>query len=283
MKIRLLLIIVVAVGVVLFSGCPPAGVTDIPPGYIGKILTPTGWEQGEPRGAGQVDLGASANNGTENKLVMCESSSTTIKELFRPADPQSQDANLREDHRVLTRDGIPASVDIYVQVGVINEKKWIDSIFAQITPIPDPSVGRRAYITLEMVYSRLAQPIIRGKTRQIFAGYDNYHSVMNHYEQINAQIGGMIASTFKESKVPLMLIAVQLSNVKPDEAIWAAMNRKAAAQADAEAANILGQSLRQNPGYLQKYKWDTLREIKGSGTTVIVNDGGITGTNVPVR
>jgi regulator of protease activity HflC (stomatin/prohibitin superfamily) len=281
MKSKLLVVVGLFGVVILLGGCADE-IRDIPPGYIGKILTPTGWEQAEPRAAGQVNIGTRSQNGTGNQLVLCESTSTTIKEPFGPANPQDPDPNYRVDHRVLTQNGVPVSVDIYVQVGVINDKKWIDSIFAQITPTPDQTQGRLSWISLQTVYDRLARPIIRGKTRQIFAGYDNYESVMAHYEQINARIGGMVASTFKDSKVPLMLVAVQLSNIKADDAIWAALNRKAAAQAEADAANIIGKAMRDNPGYLQKYKWDKLVEIKGAGTTVIVNDGGATGTSVPV-
>ena len=43
------------ISVLMLSGCTGPAVRSIPAGYIGRVLTPTGWEQ-STRSAGQVDL-----------------------------------------------------------------------------------------------------------------------------------------------------------------------------------------------------------------------------------
>ena len=95
----------------------------------------------------------------------------------------------------------------------------------------------------------------------------------------------MVSDTFTRNKVPLDLIDGQLSNVKVDPKIWDAMNKKVAAESDVKTINMIGEAIRKNPGYIQKYKWDQLEKISGKGVTIIVNDGGgrDVGYNIPVR
>ena len=59
-------------------------VKQIAAGYVGRVLTPTGWED-RIYEAGQVDLGTKHFSGTYNTLVLLEASSTTVKEQFTSA------------------------------------------------------------------------------------------------------------------------------------------------------------------------------------------------------
>src|SRR5262245_17037129 len=88
----------------ILCGCVGPEVRSIPAGYMGRVLTPTGWEQ-SPRSEGQVDLRGVNGNGNFSVLVLLEASSTTVKEQFLAAnaDPGKQD---NTDHRVTTKDGV---------------------------------------------------------------------------------------------------------------------------------------------------------------------------------
>jgi len=264
-----LLILVAILPLLSLTGCNN-DIRSVPPGYIGKMLTPTGWEN-QIHEAGQLDIGVQGWDGRSNQLVICEATSVTIKESFgKPTKEVS------EDHRIIGKDKVPFSVDMYVQVMVPDEKKLRDSIFAQVTPKPlQGGDGRVSRITLSDIYIRFAQMTIRGKAREIFTEYQGYQDVMGQYNLVSKRIAGMIAETFEENKVPLKLLAGQLSNVKADETVWAAENQKAAATAQVEVIDKIGVAMRNNPAYLEKYKWDVLKEIAGKQSlTIIVNSGG---------
>src|SRR5215469_17593135 len=127
----------IAVVAVSLSAC---NVKEIPAGYVGRVLTPTGWED-KIYEAGQVDLGTKHFIGTYNTLVLLEASSTTVKEQFMSA-AMSPD---RQDHRVLTKNGTPLAVDVYVRAMAPDDPKQRNNIFALVTPAisandPDVSV-----------------------------------------------------------------------------------------------------------------------------------------------
>lgn len=113
MKKSILMSITIIATALMLSSCENV-VRTIPSGFVGKELTPTGFAN-EILESGQVDLGATNNNGTSTSLVLLEVSTTTIKESF---DIAGADKNEVGDHRVRTKDGAPVSVDIYVQVAV---------------------------------------------------------------------------------------------------------------------------------------------------------------------
>ncbi|KKQ81345.1 MAG: hypothetical protein UT05_C0019G0004 [Parcubacteria group bacterium GW2011_GWF2_38_76] len=275
--VRVIALIALSVGaVVIVTGC--AKIVNLPPGYVGKILTPTGWES-KIYEMGQIDIGDLDNSGRGNRAVMLEATSVTIKEQFKTSDKDD------EDHRIMSKDRIPLVVDIYMQTQLPTDKRMRDSIFAQVTPkLEKGDEGRVFTITLQDVYERFAKMTIRGKTREIFSRY-TADEVMTNYNRVNKEIKAMVSDTFMRNKVPLDLIDGQLSNVKVDPEIWKAMNKRMAAESDVKTINLIGDAIRRNPGYVQKYKWDQLEKIAGKGTTIIVNDGGgrDVGYNVPLR
>jgi hypothetical protein len=247
-------------------------VKQIPAGYIGRVLTPTGWEQ-KMLEAGQVDLGTSNSNGTYNTLVLLESTSTTIKEQFMSAE-MSPD---KQDHRILTKKGTPLAVDVYIRGMIPDQDTERNSIFAQVTPIAG-SIDKVSTISIQAIYEHFAMMDVRSKVRAIFAKYDDYQDVYAHYTDISNGIGTMIVTTFAENKVPLKLQNEQLGNVKPDETLWTAQNQAAAASSQVSAINALGDALRKNPGYLQYMKWEALKKIAETGSakgtnTLIITDG----------
>lgn len=256
------------------TGC--ADIRNIPPGHIGKMREANGWEKGI-RQSGLVNV-ATYFTYYDNHLVICESSATTVKESFdRPSDTNP------EDHRVLTADKVPLAVDLFVQVTIPSDPTLVDSIFQEVTARPavtgkddkgrDELDSKLFEITLEMIYDKFARMIVHGQTREIFAKYKNLDDVINNYEKVNSQIQKMVGDTFKAEHIPLQLLAAQISNIKPDTRVWEARNKQAAAASEVAAINLVGDAIRRNPGYIQKMKWDALKEIAGKGTNITVIEG----------
>ncbi|KKR01038.1 MAG: hypothetical protein UT26_C0036G0017 [Microgenomates group bacterium GW2011_GWC1_39_12] len=268
MKIfRITMLVVLLASAIGISGCT-TNVVNIPAGFVGKMLTPTGW-QDKWLEAGQVDLGVKNSNGTYNTLVLLEVTSTTVKESFL------QEGSGGEDHRVLTQDGVPVSVDVYVRLMVPEDDETRTAILAQVTPVHiegDPNEVKR--IMVQDIYVKFAQPEVRGKIREKFASYENYGAVYLEFSSIPEQLGVSMTTIFEKNNVPLSLMSVSLSNVKPDEAIWTAMNQVVAAEAEAKAIATIGQALRDNPEYAAYLQWVYLEKIAQTGTnTVIIVDG----------
>ena len=74
MKIKQILRTVAAMAllvVVVISLTSCAKIVNIPPSYVGKILTPTGWES-KIYEMGQMDIGDFDNEGRGNRAVMLE-------------------------------------------------------------------------------------------------------------------------------------------------------------------------------------------------------------------
>jgi len=261
-------------------GCSPNYVS-VPPGYIGKVLTPKGYSE-EIHEAGQVDIGTTDSNGMQNTLVICEASTVTIKESF--------DKSTEGDHRISTRNpkkSPPLSVDVRVQVALPfgdDAKAQREAIFAMVTP-QKSTTERVSFIELSQVYTSSAAGTVRNRIREIFSRCEDYDDVMSRYSQINSEISKAIAGAFKENHTPLVLLSAELSNVKPDEAVTAAQNQFAASQSEIDQINAVGKAIQANPGYLEMKKWEVIREAAGKGATIIIDasDKGRMTTTLPLK
>lgn len=271
----LLAAIALAIVAMVASACMGTNVREIPAGYVGRILTPTGW-QDTILEAGQVDLGVRSNNGTYNTLTLLEATSTTVKEQFLQSEGKD-DATDKEDHRVVTQDGVPLSVDVYIRAIAPEEQKARNNVFVQVTPA-DTKDGLVKIITVQNVYERFAKQDVRSRIRGMFAGYKDYRAAYGNFNGISDELGRAIDETFKKTGVPLKLQNVSLSNVKPDETVWAAQNRLSAADSQALEIAKVGEAIKGNPGYLEFLKWQSLQSIAREGSakgtnTIIITDG----------
>jgi regulator of protease activity HflC (stomatin/prohibitin superfamily) len=260
----------------VFTGCR-AQIRDIPPGHVGKILTPKGWQEGF-KSPGQVDILPTDVNRMGNKLILMDASSITVKESFTK---RSDD----DDHRMLTKDQVPLNVDVYVQLAAPSSEKepsQLDFVFAMVPPAEVQGQDRVYRVNIEEIYNRFAQQHVRGKLRSIFSVYSNYAAVVDNYSVISTQAEEVVASTLKQNNVPLRLLAATLSNVKPDKKMWDArvMEEAADAQISMEKKRMdgIGKALRENPEYREFMQWEKLEQIvsKGnqSGNIFILNLNG---------
>jgi regulator of protease activity HflC (stomatin/prohibitin superfamily) len=248
----------------LASGC--GYITQIPSGYVGKVLNPTGFDTAVLQ-PGQVNLGA------RGYLVLLEATSVTVAEKFRAAD-QSDD---KQDHRIITRDGVPVTIDMYVRVALPSDATIMNNIFLLATPTgtEKPRVSK---IALQDIYTRFAQLTVRGKVREIIAGYDNFQAVTAHYAEINRQVGLAVVQVFTDSVVPLKLQDAQLSQVLPDPQVWDAEVKKKTADVQVYTINQVGQAMADNPGYQEFLKWQSLQTIastaaQSGNNMIIITDG----------
>jgi hypothetical protein len=265
MKTKIVLIISV---MMMFIGCSNA-IREIPAGFVGKKLTPSGWDKSILE-AGQVDIGMVNGDGTYTTLVLLEATSISIKESFGQSS-----ANDQEDHRILIGK-TPVTVDVYVRMMVPREPEKRNAVFAQITP---QNVGDRiSKITVENIYNQFAKMDVRSGIRAVLQKQDSVTYIIKNLDKFSEDLGAMTIKMFERSGVPLLVQNVTLSNIKMDQSVWEAENQKAAALAQVDAIKQIGAALRANPEYGLFKKYDTYEKIKdkiGSFTIIDGNPNGI--------
>jgi hypothetical protein len=239
----------------------------VPPGYTGKVLTPQGWDHRilEP---GQVDLGTVGSSGLGSSLILLEGVTTTVREKFQEAAANED----KVDDRVLTRDGVPLTLTIYIRLTAPADDASRNAVFAQMTPAP--SKDRVSIIKLQDVYDRFAKMDVRNRIRAIVASYDNYKSLYANFNSANEKINGAVSAVFSGNGVPLAFQNAGISNAKPDQKVWDAENEKVAAQARADAMNIISAAVKADPNNLITLKWQYLQKITevaaANGTKIII-------------
>jgi len=255
--------IVICIIALLLVSCSN-DIRNIPAGYIGKKLTPSGWDKNILE-AGQVDIGTSSWSGSYTSLVILEATSISLKESFGQAKKQGD-----EDDRIIIGK-TPVTVDVYVRMRIPSEKEKRNAIFAQITPVNIRD--RESKISVQAIYEQFAKMDIRSGIREVLQKETTVDTITRNLEKFNSMLGAMTIKYFEKSGVPLDVQNVTISNVKVDASVWEAENKLAAAATNVRAIDMEGAALRRNPEYLMKMKWEAVT----SGKTVILNEG-----NVPV-
>lgn len=222
---------------------------EIPAGYVGKMLMPTGWQKGILE-AGQVDIGTKNSNGSYTTLVLLEATSISVKEEFSSSS--------QEDHRILIGK-TPVAVDVYVRMSVPQEPEKRNALFALITA--KQHGDRISIIQVEDVYNRFAKMDVRSGIRSVLQKEDSVNNIIKNLDKFNDKLGAMAIQMFERSGTPLIVQNVTISNVKMDATIWEAENQKAAALAQVEVINKVGAALRANPEYLSIRRYDTYEKI----------------------
>lgn len=246
---------------------------NIPPGFIGKVITPTGFEK-EIRETGQVDLGEVQSDGQANSLVLLEATTITVKEPF--AKDQ-----VGEDHRIKLKDGYVIA-DIYVQFALPTDPLLRENAFACVTATADTLLDSRvATIKLEDIYAKFAKMNVRAKSRLAFNDYKNADDVMNNLAKVEGEVAKIIAQVIKDSKAPIELTSVSISNVKEDETIVESKNKTESASNEVLTIDKIGQAIRNNPQYVEYYKWQVISEVMAKNpNAVLIIDAGKGNVNI---
>lgn len=264
--ISIVVLIVMFMGLLLgATGC--WRMTVIPSGYIGKILTPSGFNK-EFLPPGQVNLGGASCVGNQSRLVILENTTMTQVEMFR----DSKSSNDGQDHRIVTKDGVPTTVDMYVRVTLPDDNEIKNLIFLQVTPEKSDN-ELIAKITLANIYARFVEMDTRNRVRDVISKYLNFQDVLNNYSKVNQEVTAAVIAAFKDSHVPLKLQDAQLSQVLPDPQVWDSEVKKKASEALQSQIQALGETIASNPSYIKYLQWQAMQEIAKTGNLIIVTDG----------
>lgn len=269
--VSIILVVIILAMMLPLTGCFQT--VTVPSGYIGRILNPSGWESAilPP---GQVNIGAGSITGQQSKLVLIEATTITYLETFRDAAASDD----KHDHRIITRDGVPVAVDMYVRLTLPNDKSMRDRIFMEVTPEPWPENKNISVITLYNVYKRFVEMDVRNRVRDIVSSYDKFQDLLGAgYGEANRKITAAAIAAFKTANIPLNLEDAQLSQILPDPQVWDSEVKKKAAEAFQDQIGIIGRSIKDNPDYLEYLKWQALQAIAATGAAkgnnlIIVTD-----------
>jgi hypothetical protein len=224
---------------------------NISPNYIGMKLTPTGYED-TIYTPGQVDIGTTSQAGQGNQLVLIQRSGVEIKEQFLGKEGNKDGA----DHRCLTQDQNPMTLDVRLVLALPDYstpqgKKDLKTLFMLGNPTPMQGNSRILVLSAESVYEQQAQLQVRGYIRKICSQYPDFSAAFKSFgaekENLTDRIAASVGKVLVEQGVPLRLVGVQVSNMKPDDTVVEAQVAQKAAEARTAAIKTLTDFLDQDP------------------------------------
>lgn len=208
---------------------------NIGPNEIGMMLTPSGYEN-KIYSPGQINLGTTDNDGQGNTLVLIQRSGIQVKESFDGAQANPD----HEDHRCLTKDNAPVSLDVRLLFALPDYNtpdglKDLKRIFLLGNPSGDSNDTQIQRISAQSVYEQQAQQAVRGKIRQICVSYANFDAMNTAFADTSDQglvhrIETSVADVMRLTGVPLRLVSAYPSNMKPDPVVVNATVQQLAAE-----------------------------------------------------
>jgi hypothetical protein len=257
----------------------------VPPNYIGMILTPTGYEN-KIYTPGQADIGDKATTtGMANSLVLIQRSGLQVKEGFigRDASPD------KEDHRCLSADRLPFTLDVRLLLALPDQtteagKKDLQRLFLLGNPKKMDGKDRVMVLDAQQIYADQAQQEVRGRIRNMCAKMADFKAAFEAFQakdkaNLSRMIEHEVASVLKLKGVPLGIVSVEVSNLKPDQSVTDALVQQAAAREQQKTIDDLSRFLQGSPARLTIYQIQVNREIamagiaKGNGFIYQVGSG----------
>src|SRR5215471_14168907 len=164
------LVIVAIVASVILAACYQS-FQNIPPNYIGMMLTPSGYED-TVYTPGQVDIGTTTAAGQGNQLVLIQRSGIAVKEQFLGKGSSKDGA----DHRCLTQDQNPMTLDVRLVLALPDYatpqgKKDLRTLFTLGNPTSTQGNNRILLLSAGSVYEQQAQLQVRGHIRKVCSQY----------------------------------------------------------------------------------------------------------------
>lgn len=263
---------------------------NVPPNAIGMVLTPTGYD-GKIQTPGQVNLGdINTTNGEGNSLVLIERNGVPEKESFAGRDA-SED---HEDHRCLTGQGEPATIDVRMLLALPDYKTKegtadLQRLLLLGRPVNDKNQKRTMWITAQSVYRDQAQQQARGRIRQVCAQYPTFDGLLKAFGDDTAngltkKIEVAISHSMVEAGVPLRLVNATVSNLKPDPTVLDAISARLASEKRVDAIKVVTDFLSEDKtgGRQKVYNLQVIQEIvaKAGSTghnTIFMTDVGTPG------
>ena len=239
---------VATVGLSACGGMSQSQYESVPAGYVGKVLTPQGWQRGIIE-AGQVNLGGTDSDKRSNNLVLLESGGFQVKESF------AQDADDHQDHRISTAGvngsgQMPVATDVYIRLRVPANETLRNRVFAEITAGPSQNNPRVSWITVQAVYDRFVHQEARSIIRRIVGSYADDRAISANRAEIELALTTALHDRLIQLNAPLELQSVTLSNVMADDTVQSSRNRNGASSSDAANIDAVGAAVARNPSYV---------------------------------
>jgi hypothetical protein len=255
------------------AGCVDQEYVNVPPNFIGLILTPSGYDGGiyEP---GQVNIGGVSQGRYGNRLVLIQRSGFAVKEQFMKGDPDN--ARDTEDHRCVVGPRLePMTLDTRLLLALPDYSTptgKADLMRLALLGNPQPTANRVLQMTASSIYVEQARLQVRGKIREVCSEFDSVEAVFKAVADpsgngFSQRIKKAVATALVESKVPLHLVDAVVSNVKPDPSVMDAISAKQAAEKRVEAIQVITKFLAQDPDGSRRlvYRMQVLQEIMATG------------------
>jgi SPFH domain / Band 7 family len=292
-KFALVAVSALALGTFALGGCWEREFANIPPNYIGLMLTPSGYDGGvyEP---GQVDIGGVGPSRYGNRLVLIQRSGFAVKEQFMKGDPDNPRDT--EDHRCVVGSRLePMTLDTRLLLALPDYSTpagKADLMRLALLGNPQGNNGRVMQLTALSIYLEQAKLQVRGKIREVCSTFESVEAVFRSVADpgesgFSQRIKKAVATALVESKVPLHLVDAVVSNVKPDPSVMDAIAAKQAAEKRVEAIEVITKFLGQDTDGSRRlvYRMQVLQEIMASGdkngrSTVYMTD--ISGMQLPL-
>ncbi len=285
MKLQSLSRVLAVAALAILSACGNQTYIGVPPNYIGMMLTPTGYED-KVYTPGQVDIGAQRQSGMGNQLVLIQRSGLQVKEAFVGAAASSD----KEDHRCVSADGLPFTIDVRLLLAIPNYETpagQVDLKRLFLLGNPQAKDGNARVLTLDAksIYNEQAQADVRGRIRQVCRQLANYKAAFAAFgaegdASLSRRFEKEVAAVLKMKSIPLGIVNVEVSNLKPDQAVMDALVQQAAVQEQQTAISNMVNYLSGDPMRLEVYRIQVGREVAMKATTVIYNQS--SGNIVPV-
>jgi len=244
---------------------------NVPPNYIGLMLTPTGYD-GSIYTPGQVDIGSESASNRGNRLVLIQRSGFAVKEQFMKGDPENPRDT--EDHRCVVGQRLePLTIDVRLLLALpdyttADGKKDLMRLATLGNPRQGANGGRTLELTAQSIYNEQARLQVRGKIREICAQYNSVEAVFQSIadtsdDGLSKRIRRAVANALVHSRVPLHLVDAVVSNVKPDPTVMEAIAAKQAAEKRVEAIGVITKFLADDPDGSRRlvYRMQVLQEI----------------------
>src|SRR6516162_8063738 len=201
-------------------------------------------------------------------LVLIQRSGVEVKEQFLNKEGNKDGA----DHRCLTQDQNPMTLDVRLVLALPDYstpqgKKDLKTLFMLGNPTPMQGNSRILVLSEESVYGQQAQLQVRGYIRKICSQYPDFAAAFKSFgaekDNLTDRIGQSIGKVLVEQGVPLRLVGVQVSNMKPDDSVVEAQVAQKAAEARTAAIKTLTDFLDQDPTGTRKmvYRMLVLQEL----------------------
>lgn len=172
---------------------------EVPPGHVGKVLSPSGLQQGL-KTPSSFRLPAVMAWDANYYLILVETSDQAKEEqmtVFMPKD----NLNLQFDLRMTL--SIPS-----------DDEKRIESIFSRLSP--DRAEGVSKTIDFDQVFRTYAQPIIREKAREVLANY-TIAQVLTSRDAVSTELEKKIREEL--ANAPITILNMGLADIQPPAVI----------------------------------------------------------------